>query len=486
MRLIELGRVTAVIDPLGLGRIRVEFLDKINSVVEKSVPEYKVWDDNDPFLFYPFLPVHVNVVPSLNQLVKLIYWDINNNSQNREYISGPYVNTFDIPGQGIDRQLQSTSRGVRIKRDKNLFKENGELLDPSTKGIITKPGDVAHLGNYGSDIVYTRNGVTIRAGKLDDDRYRKTQKPYAYNKLGRISIKKYEQTIEVEEKSVTEDEPQHRPLTTIVEYSVDNIGSTNNLFDGDVSVYKIINHIYNVTDTFNFNQNSDIDVNNKSLIYTKSFTGATLEQIGRDISQELRNIDMTETHYDLNQSFFRINTHPFYYKPSKTFLDSLTTERANNNTKNLYDFINLGTTKAFGLSYSPMEKYVPTKSVKKAVKVQNKLQKPTTIASVLADMFYLVAYDANVPNDSDKINFAKLNNYELTQEEILEEILPKTFSGVRGEPLLYLLELMVRWMITHVHNPAEPGIGPEGLKEELLRELQSAKEKITNQKIRIN
>jgi hypothetical protein len=486
MRIIELGRVIDNNDPLGIGRIRIEYINKVNSIVEKSVPEYSPWDYNDPFMFVPFLPIQVNVVPSVNQLAKLIFWNTDNNLHSKEYISGPYVNSFDIDGQGIDRQLQLTSIGVRIKPDKHIFKPTGELIDPATKGVVVKPQDVSTHGNYGSDIIYTRNGVTIRAGKLDDEKYRKTKKPYANPKLGRISIKKYDQTLEVEEKEVAEDELQHKPILTLVEYNVDNVGSTNNLFDGQVSVYKIVNHIYNVTDTFHFNQETQVDTSNKALIYSKSFTGATLEQIGRDISQELRNIDMTENHSEMNAEFFKINTHPFYYKPSQAFYDSLTTERAAQNAKKLYNYVNLGATSAFGLSYSPIEKYVPSKKVKKKITVQNKLQKPTTIASTLADTIYMLAYDANVPNDSDKINFAKLNNYELTQEEILEEILPKTYSGVRGEPLLYLLELMVKWMTLHVHNPADTPIGPAGLKDELMKEIQSAKEKITNQKLRLN
>jgi hypothetical protein len=485
MKLIEIGRCVNNKDPLGLGRIRVEHIEKINSSIERSV-EYKEWDVNDPFVYNPFLPVQINVVPKENQVVKMFVWDTANQSQNREYISGPFINAYDFDGQGIDRQLQNTTRGIRIKKEPHLYKETGEIIDAQTKGVVGNPADHVQYGNYGTDIIYTRNGVTIRAGKLDDEKYRQTQKPIAYNKLARFSVKKYDSTIELKEKDVVVDELQHKPLTTLVEYEVYNIGSVDTLFSGVINCYKIKNHVYNLTDTFYFDQNKEVGDDNKALIYSKSFSGATLEQIGRDISQELRKIDVSETQFDLNPEFFKVNTHPFYYKPSKSFFDSLTTDQATLNAQKLYSYINLGTTNAFGLSYSTLEKYVPSKKVNKTIKEQNKVNKPTTIGSMISDMIYLLSYEANVPNDADKINFAKLNNYELTQEEILEEILPKTFSGVRGEPLLYLLELMVKWMITHIHNPAEVGIGPEGLKDEMLKELQSAKDKIINQKLRIN
>jgi hypothetical protein len=485
MKLIELGRVTSVSDPLGIGRIRVEYLDRTNSAVERSVPNYKPWDELDPFVFHPLLPVQINVVPEINQLVKLFYWDTDN-TQNREYLSGPFVNSYDTSGQGIDRQLQSTSRGVRIIREASIFKPNGDLVNATTKGVIANPSDIVHSGNYGSDIILSRNGVTLRAGKIDDDKYRKTKVPVAYNKLARISIKKYDQTIELVDKDIIDEVLQHKPLNVLVEYSVNDIGSLNNLFDGQINIYRIITPVGGVTDTLNFDQNKEVADNNKALIYSRSISGVTLEEMGRDFSQELRIVDMSETQRDLNPEFFSINTHPFYYKPSKLFLDSLTTQRARDNANKLYGYINLASTRAYGLSYSSIEKDVPIQKEVRTITVQNKIKKPTTIATLLADVVYRVAFEANVPNDSDKINFAKLNNYELTQEEILEEIFPKSYSEVRGEPLLYLLELMIKWMVTHVHNPAEPGIGPEGLKEELIKELQSAKDKIINQKLRIN
>lgn len=490
MKIVELGKCIDNNDPLGLGRIRVEMLEKINSSREKSVVDYKPWDVYDPFLFYPFLPPHINVVPQFQQLVKLIFWDVNNSSLNREYIAGPYINAYDFNSQGADRQLQATSSGHRIVREPNLFNpKTNELLDPKTKGVIGKPEDVIQYGHYGTDIIHTRNGVNIRAGKLDDPKTKKTNRPIFNNKPARFGIKKFDETLEYKTEEITTNELQHKALSSLVEYYVD-LNTTGTTYNGNFRLFKIVKQVYNETDTYNFDQNKNVADNNKALVYEKIFSGLTLTEIGRDICQQLRIVKMAEAHSELNPAFYGSPLHPFYYKPSQQFYADIISGGTVSKQKadTLLSNVNLGNSGSYGLCYATdiNENYVPIKQVKKQVQKEIIKNEPTSIYHLISDMCFLLSYEANVPQDAEKINFAALDNYEPTQEQILKEILPKTYSNVRGEPLLYLLQLMVDFMLSHVHNPAEIGIAPKGLKEELLKELQSAKEKIINQKLRIN
>jgi hypothetical protein len=485
MKIVEVAKCIDNKDPLGLGRIRVEFIETLNAPIE-NVTDYTPWDGTDPFVFNPFLPAQINVTPQPNQLVKLIYWDTNNTMNSREYISGPYVNAYDFYSQGADRQLQATTRGVRIKRQKHLFQpESGKPIDPRTKGVISKPEDLAIYGNYGSDLIFTRNGVTIRSGKIDDDRLRKTGTPEANLKPALFNLKKFDTTLEYKDKEIEADEPQHRPITTLVEYDVEDLSATG-VFSGSFKVYKIVNHIYNVTDTYNFNQNRELESSNKAVIYERSFSGVTLEQMGRDISMELRKVDRSTSHKDLNSEFHYTATHPFYYKPTKHFFDTATGTTSLNNAKILFDYVNLSDTKAFGLSYATGVNAVPTTKVTRTIKVETVKDKPITIGTIMADLQFLLSYEANVPTEGEKINFAAIDNYEPKQEELLQEVLPKTYSYVRGEPLLKLLELMLQWMYTHVHNPAESGFSDPGLEDNLKKTFQQAKDNILNQKLRIN
>jgi hypothetical protein len=68
--------------------------------------------------------------------------------------------------------------------------------------------------------------------------------------------------------------------------------------------------------------------------------------------------------------------------------------------------------------------------------------------------------------------------------------LPNTSSLVRGEELLELINLIVRFLITHAHP--FPGLPPVSVTEDgstinnLLSELSLATKKILNKKIRMN
>ena len=72
----------------------------------------------------------------------------------------------------------------------------------------------------------------------------------------------------------------------------------------------------------------------------------------------------------------------------------------------------------------------------------------------------------------------------------MDEILPKTSSLVRGEELMELLNLIVRFLTTHTH--AFPGLPPVPITQDgsnvpaLLTEMQNAYTKILNEHIRLN
>ena len=72
----------------------------------------------------------------------------------------------------------------------------------------------------------------------------------------------------------------------------------------------------------------------------------------------------------------------------------------------------------------------------------------------------------------------------------MDNIIPNTSSLVRGEELLELVNLIVRFLITHTH--AFPGLPPVPISQdgstvtEILTEMQNATTKILNENIRLN
>jgi hypothetical protein len=72
----------------------------------------------------------------------------------------------------------------------------------------------------------------------------------------------------------------------------------------------------------------------------------------------------------------------------------------------------------------------------------------------------------------------------------MSEVYPKTEPMVRGEQLMKLLDLMVKFMIAHVHPfhgvPPVPTASDGTTSAQILTELQNAPNNILNQNIRIN
>ena len=85
---------------------------------------------------------------------------------------------------------------------------------------------------------------------------------------------------------------------------------------------------------------------------------------------------------------------------------------------------------------------------------------------------------------ADRLNLPQGEN------KFADEIEPKTSSLVRGEELINLLDLIVRFMINHVHpyhgmNP-NPTSTDGVTVDKLLKELLDAQDKLLNKNIRIN
>jgi hypothetical protein len=101
-----------------------------------------------------------------------------------------------------------------------------------------------------------------------------------------------------------------------------------------------------------------------------------------------------------------------------------------------------------------------------------------------ADTVYLLSHKSNKPVDLEG------TIYGITQQDIVDKVLPFTSSMVRGEELIDLLNLIVRFLVAHVHPvPGTPPVpvATDGTQStQILFELQNAVNKILNPNIRIN
>ena len=113
---------------------------------------------------------------------------------------------------------------------------------------------------------------------------------------------------------------------------------------------------------------------------------------------------------------------------------------------------------------------------------------PLSVNIMGAQQLYFLSHDSSNPAKA-KVNLEN-TIYGIDQTRLSSDIQPKTSSMVRGEELITLVELIVRYLATHVHP--YPGLPPVSVSsdgtrvDDLLKELLEAGNKILNKNIRIN
>ena len=168
MKIIDIGQVIDNVDPKGIGRIRASRYNEKIGVVENSI-KYTKWSKQDPFLCIPFLPNNINFIPEIGQSVKILNYDTEKDTVNKEYIAGPFTTAHDFNNQSWSQQVENTSYGAATQNSKDIFNHTGEYINPNGHTIensLAQNVDYAIYGKYGSDVIFTENGLQLRGGKL--------------------------------------------------------------------------------------------------------------------------------------------------------------------------------------------------------------------------------------------------------------------------------------------------------------------------------
>ena len=254
--IISLAVVDNNVDPKGIGRIRVKLTGVPTGPIEKA-RDYEPWDENDPFIANPFLPTNINFIPEIGQSVKIIVYNPDNDLVNREYIAGPFTTVHDYQSQTNSRQVENTSYGSNVKKMNNVFSENGTYVKEKSEGTISNLKDYAIYGPYGSDVLFTENGLTLRGGKLvskdsasDKVRTDIINFPVLSEKRSILSLKKFGTKQELKEEETVIEKVPYKKLSYIIEYNINDTNTGGSSYTIDWYVYEV-KKIYG--QTFNTN-----------------------------------------------------------------------------------------------------------------------------------------------------------------------------------------------------------------------------------------
>jgi hypothetical protein len=501
-------RVLNTEDPMMLGRIRgVRLIDNYDDILKSitSPPwneEKDIWTSRDPFIFNALLPYFVYSVPKVDELVQVIYVNKDFQYQNQYYVQ----NTFSSPTATFKEFYfggnKFTGTGMQIKNPKPLKNQDGTFTDQSVhKGVFPQPGDNALLGRGSADVVVKQDEVLIRAGKFKGEQLQPNVIPVANQQRGFLQLSKFQSILQNLEPKVYFELQENVQLTKyLIEWAIINPENTQDKFTGSVYLYQLKPDVS--VNSKNISVDSVIPENLKKLVATENFSQFSKIQVIKFVNNFIKTCNETDTTRSGVKLFSdnsATNKFPIYYRPNtimysklnpSTPLGSGATSTEISNISDIYKGIKLNPALigGYGLIYAKGKVGIPKNAIKRIAKQQKYINQESSYGALGSDTLFLVSHNSQIPGKG-KINFDD-TLYGITPEKFANEFLPKTSSMVRGEELLELINLIVRFLVTHTH--AYPGLPPVPVTQDgsntqaILTELQNAVNKILSKNIRLN
>lgn len=491
MKLVSLGICVDNNDPKGIGRIRFNLLGS-NIGAREGAIDYTMWGVKDTFVAQPFLPTNINFIPEKGQTIKIITYDNENSLVNQEYISGPFTTSHDYNSQTNSKQIENTTYGVLVEKSPDIKTNTGEYIKKKSEGSLPKVTDYAIQGKYGSDVLFTENGIQLRGGKYPTKEFVKgNQKeeilnyPIMSDNIAKLNLKKFSNKMELKKSKENVEVLDVSVLKHIVEYDVDNLDNPT-LLTFNVYLTKDSHSDIFKTNVFNNKTYEDITTLSEcTQLLTEeplTFIVSTLTECYIRIRNVIANLDKKGLSY-YNNLLSTGNLHPFYFRPAytlktkiskthKTFLDSIVVP-------------GVTTIKGSGLYFSadsPNPKAKTKEIVSNILKITN-TGKEQSFGSITSDKIYFLS-----TQNKSNLDFTALDKYEYSQSDYLEKIDPNTYALVKGENLLKVLRAINDVLFTHKHNINKSISGQSEYKEgnTLSSLIKTLEDDILSKSIRIN
>lgn len=491
------AKVTDSNDPLNLGRVRADILTDDKSAIQKSDtfdPVKDKWTENDPYVFNTLLPIYLFTVPLKDELIQIYYHD-NQTSQflNAYYIQGPINRIQNIGFENFNQSGKYTDiKGIQVLGARDLRNLDGTYKDIDPDGVFPNPGDIAQVGRGSTDVIQTNDTLLIRAGKykgkLTGNSVPIGNPNRAFLQLSKFGIKttlgKPQVFIDTKLKNIQ--------VKYLVEWDVTNPENQSDLFSGAVRLYRLKPD--ENTQSKNLKVNTSLE-QYKFIINQEEFYDLSLNNVVKLINSYIQ-VCNSKTKLSTGQVLFSAieDRYPIYFRPTNRIYDFLLNSsdiKVKQNLSSIFKDVKLNPNDkqgGYGLIYALNKTGEPINVSFKGITPTDSIELPETHAALGGQYVYLLSQYSQPPG-KEKINF--LNNlYGIPESQFNTQIQNNTSSMVRGEELLDLLNLIVRFVVSHEHGyPGEPPISitqDGSTVSNLLKELNEANQKVLNQYIRLN
>ena len=504
--IIFAAKVLQTDDPMMLGRIRaVRLIDNLDDILRNVTDppwnaETDPWTARDPLIFNSLLPYFVYSTPKKDELVQVMYLNKDFRYQNQFYIQGA---AFSTPTATFKEFYYGgnkfTGDGNQILPPKPLKNQDGTFTDKAIHaGVFPQPGDTGVLGRGSADLVVKQDEVLLRAGKFTDPTLQPNIIPVGNPKRAFLQLSRFQSFKKnLPPKVYYELEEKVFLIKNLIEWTITNPENTKDNFTGTIYLYQL--KPGTSTNSENLTVGSLVDENLKILSFEQEIKG-TSDEIINQINTFIKacNDGNTFNGYQLFADNQGSTKFPMFYRPtnliynkiSPSALSGTTTSTETKNLLKIYKGIKItpGIRGGYNLIYSKNNLSTVSTPKRKIVDNSTYVPQQATYSALGGDKIFLLSHNSAIPSKG-KINFDN-TLYGITPEQYGDEIVPKTSSMVRGEELMELINLIVRFLVTHTH--AYPGLPPvpitqDGTKaQSILSELQNAVNKILNGNIRLN
>ena len=468
-QVVNYGKVISNNDPMNLGRIRVEpvswqnedLYSAFKSQFGAPLSEKNFWTSQDPFVYMPLLTLFIYQVPKVGEYVHVVYYNTEFQDRNKFYIQGSFSSPNNTKFEPFDSALAFTAKGERNSLPNNI-----------------------------------RNGFVLRANTILDGSDQLN--PTFNKKHSFISLQKYDsKTIDNGPTTYLENNKVVQPVKYLIEYNVyGGLGTLTGNYSAYAYVYKISEYQPVYTNSVDKGFFEFPEISKIGPIYKEDYTFKSYDEIVTGINNLIQKVNSGKF---LVGNTLITDIFPFVFQPEKPLYDKYSLNNITNANEaiNAQRFISsvylneTDTNRGLGLVCKQGELGPLTQLT--SFEVQNISSDPTPITYGInvSDISFFLSHDSQIPG-TNKIDFdtADFSGTTISQKFIEESIIPNTASMVRGEQLLNLIELIVKYLTSHVHP--YHGMGPNQVSldgtqsQKILAELFNATETVLNKNLRIN
>lgn len=531
-RTLFLGFVKNNIDPDLLERVRIvpeqeKFLEIIGSLKERrdskgsfindnedDIREDLFFSNDDPFVFFPFLPLNLNVIPEIGDGALLIYFNsIQNVGRKRQfYIKAPISTITAMKAEDSNQTKGILGSLPNVKAGKPLRNVDG-YFNTATKGVMAEVDDFGIYSKGRSDIILKDTEVILRAKKtleLKNNSAPVVNKNRSFLQLSDFEFKTTKNPVE----KIIKREVVNQQIVKLVEYEIDfGFDTENGPYSGNINIYNIPGRNAQTTTT-NFRSDTVLeDYSSFFPYFTHDFSDVySLDTVSFIINSILKGLNEGE----INFQYVRIiggpngieetvtvfqkvldTRFPFYYRlslPSQRLL-------LNGNSNQQKTIQTLSSKVIFPLSrkQNPGSGLISKKNYFgqllqtsiRSIQTLNKEVTEQSYAVLGSDKVYLISKSSQIPG-KPSITVDDDDVYGISESKLSTDYLEATEGMVRGESLKKLLSLMVRFLLNHQHlynrlPPYETTTETSPISsQQVLEEFNLYDQKVINQNIRIN